>query len=120
MNPNDFELDYPRAVVGEIRLGLINPEDALVIATNVALFKQFGSSPTMGLVASMVSVYAFRKATAGQAPGYLQYKLSCISPSAAEIPVIGQIVALVSKMIRKSWLQVGSIPPHTQVQRYER
>jgi len=120
MHKDDYQLDYPKAVVGEIKLGALNPEDALVFALTVTLFKQFGPGPTYGLVTSLFTIWAYRKATAGQPPNYLAYKMSCLSPELFEIPLVGPLFRTASRLMKKVWIDAGSIPPHTLVKRYER
>lgn len=120
MDTNDFNLSYPKAVVGQIKLGLLNPEDALVFAITVTLFKTFGPGPTYGLITSIFTIYLYKKATAGQPPGFLAYRMSCLPVESFDWPVIGGVVRWIARVNRKAWLAAGSLPPHTLVKRYER
>lgn len=120
MDTNDYSLSYPKAVVGAIKLGFFNPEDAMIFAITVTLFKTFGPGPTYGLVTSIFTIYLYRKLTAGQPPGFLAYRMSCLPIEITEWPVIGPIMAWMINVNRRVWIKSGSIPPHTLVKRYER
>lgn len=120
MDSNDYSMDYPRAVVGEIKLGAVNPEDAMIFAITVTMFKQFGPGPTYGLVTSIFTIWAYRKATQGQPDGFLAYKMSCLSPELFELPVIGPVLRVAGRVMKNVWIKAGSIPPYTLVRRYER
>lgn len=120
MDTNAYSLDYPKAVVGQIKMGAVNPEDAMIFAVTVTMFKTFGPGPTYGLVTSLFTIYLYRKAVAGQPPGFLAYRMSCIPVEYFDIPVIGGILKWVGRVNAKVWIKAGSVPPHTVIKRYER
>lgn len=120
MDPNAYELDYPKAIVGQITFGALNLEDLLIFVITVTVCKQWGPGPTYGLGLSLITIYLYKKLTEGQPPGYLVHRASCVSREMMADPLLGPLMRSLSRIAKGVWTRAGSLPAYTIVRRYEK
>jgi hypothetical protein len=108
-----------------INFGGISKEDILIWMVTMALTSNITGDSLFAFFTGCTALYAYKKATAHQPPGFLVYQASITfgewenAAWAKKIPPLHRLFRFVNKVGSKVWIENGLIPSYTHCNVYE-
>lgn len=108
-----------------INFGGISKEDMLIWMVSMALTMNITGDSLFSFFTGCGALYAYKKATASQPPGFLVYQLSVTvgqwehAAWAKGFPPLLSLIRGVNKISAKVWIENGLIPSYTHCNVYE-
>ncbi|KZN20619.1 MULTISPECIES: hypothetical protein [Pseudomonas] len=108
-----------------INFGGISKEDMLIWMVSMAMTSNITGDSLFSFFVGCSALYAYKKATAKKAPGFLVYQMSVSfgnwenSTWAKKLPPVLGVLRAINRVSARVWIENGLIPSYTHCNVYE-